>query len=179
MSMKITKDDVSKVLASIQELANKQVLVGIPASKAERQEGDEEPINNAQLGYIHEYGSPKANIPARPFLNPGIARAQESINNHLKKAAKAAMDGNAEKVDVELNATGLIAQAGARNEISSGEFAPLSMETIKARARRGRKGAQKFLEQIQIGPPESGLVKPLIDTGQLRNSITYVIREKD
>lgn len=162
MSMKITKDDVSKVLASIQELASKQVLVGIPASKAERKEGDEEPVNNAQLGYIHEYGSPKANIPARPFLNPGIARAQESINSHLKKAAKAAMDGNSEKVDVELNATGLIAQAGARNEINNGVFEVLAPATLAARRRRGRTGD-----------------KPLIDTGQLRNSITYVIREKD
>lgn len=162
MSMKITKDDVAKVLASIQELASKQVMVGIPASKAEREEGDEEPINNAQLGYIHEFGSPKANIPARPFLNPGIKRAQESINNHLQKAAKAAMDGNEEKVDVELNATGLVAQAGARYEINNGDLAPLAESTIAARKRRGRTGT-----------------KPLIDTGQLRNSITYVIRKKD
>jgi len=160
--MKITKDDVSKVLASIQDLAKKQVLVGIPASKAERQEGDEEPINNAQLGYIHEYGAPASNIPARPFLSPGIARTQESINNHLQKAAKAAMEGDSEKVDVELNATGLIAQAGARNEINSGNFEDLKASTLAARRRRGRTG-----------------VKPLIDTGQLRNSITYVIREKD
>lgn len=160
--MKITKDDVSKVLASIQDLAKKQVLVGIPASKAERQEGDDDPINNAQLGYIHEFGAPASNIPARPFLNPGVARAQESINNHLKKAAKAAMDGNSEKVDVELNATGLIAQAGAKNEINSGAFEALAPATIAARRKRGRTGD-----------------KPLIDTGQLRNSITYVIREKD
>ena len=177
--MKITIDNVAKILASVQELVGKQVMVGIPVTKAEREEGNTEPLNNAQLGYIHEYGAPASNIPARPFLNPGIVRTQQSINNHLKKAAEAAMDGNLEKVDVELNATGLIAQAGARYEISSGEFAPLSMETIKTQARRGRKGGQKFLEQIQIGPPESGLLKPLIDTGQLRNSITYVIREKD
>lgn len=162
MSLKITTDNVAQVLASIQDLASKQVLVGIPASKAEREEGDKEPINNAQLGYIHEYGAPASNIPPRPFLNPGIARTQESINGHLKKAARAAMDGNQEKVDVELNATGLIAQAGARNEINSGEFAPLAESTLAARRRRGRTGE-----------------KPLIDTGQLRNSITYVIRKKD
>lgn len=162
MSLKINVDDVAKVLASIQGLANKQVLVGIPASKAERKEGDDEPINNAQLGYIHEYGAPASNIPARPFLNPGVARAQESINNHLKKAAKAAMDGNSEKVDVELNATGLIAQAGARNEIASGNLAPLAPATIAARRRNGRTEDD-----------------PLVDTGQLRASITYVIREKD
>lgn len=162
MTVKILKDDVAKVLASIQELANKQVMVGIPATKAERTEGDKEPTNNAQLGYLHEFGSPKANIPARPFLNPGIARVQESINGHLEKAAKAAMDVNQEKVDVELNATGLIAQAGARNEITNGDLAPLATSTLAARRRRGRTGD-----------------KPLIDTGQLRNSITYVIRKKD
>lgn len=160
--MKITTDNVAKVLATIQGLAGKQVMVGIPASKATREDGDTEPINNAQLGYIHEYGAPASNIPARPFLIPGVARAQENINDHLKKAAKAAMDGNEEKVDVELNATGLVAQAGARYEINYGDLAPLSERTLAARRKRGRTGT-----------------KPLIDTGQLRNAITYVIREKD
>lgn len=158
--MKITIDNVAKVLASIQDLAGKQVLVGIPATKAEREDG--EPINNAQLGYIHEYGAPASNIPARPFLIPGVSHAQESINNHLQKAAKAAASGNEEKVDAELNATGLIAQAGARNEINNGTFEALSPVTIAARRKRGRTGD-----------------KPLIDTGQLRNAITYVIRKKD
>ncbi|MCS3839394.1 phage gpG-like protein [Pseudomonas sp. JAI111] len=160
--MKITTDNVAQVLASIQELASKQVMVGIPATKAEREEGDDEPINNAQLGYIHEYGAPASNIPPRPFLIPGVAHAQDKINNHLQKAAKAAMDGNAEKVDVELNATGLVAQAGAKFEINNGIFEELKKSTLAARRKRGRTG-----------------VKPLIDTGQLRNSITYVIRKKD
>jgi phage gpG-like protein len=159
--MKIITDNVAKVLASIQELAGKQVMVGIPASKAEREEGDTEPINNAQLGYIHEYGAPASNIPARPFLIPGVAHAQDSINNHLQKAVKAAMSGDDEKVDVELNATGLIAQAGARNEINNGNFEALSARTLVDRRKRGRTGS-----------------KPLIDTGQLRNAITYVIRKK-
>lgn len=162
MSIKIITDDVAKVLAAIQELAGKQVLVGIPATKAERKEGDEEPINNAQLGYIHEYGSPKANIPPRPFLAPGVKSAEESINSHLKKAAKAAMAGDQEKVDVELNATGLIAQAGARHQINNGAHQGLAAKTLAARRKRGRTGD-----------------KPLIDTGQLRNAITYVIRKKD
>ncbi|MHA6574555.1 hypothetical protein [Pseudomonas yamanorum] len=162
MSVRITTDNVAKVLASIQDLASKQVLAGIPASKAERKEGDEEPINNAQLGYLHNYGSPAQNIPAREFMGSGIELARESIDNHLKKAAKAAMDGNSEKVDVELNATGLVAQAGLRSRINSGEFEALSPVTLAARRKRGRTGD-----------------KPLIDTGQLRNSLTYVIRKKD
>ncbi|MEE3504838.1 hypothetical protein QN399_00925 [Pseudomonas sp. 10C3] len=162
MTMKITVDRVSQVLASIQELAGKQVLVGIPATKASRDNEDKSPLNNAQIGYIMENGSPIANIPARPSLIPGVEDQMESITAHLEKAAKAAMSGNAEKVDDELNATGLIAQAGVRNRITNGDFAPLAKSTLAARRKRGRTG-----------------VKPLIDTSQLRNAMTYVIRKKD
>ncbi|MDI2595019.1 hypothetical protein POF45_26875 [Pseudomonas sp. 681] len=160
MSMKITTDNVAKVLASIQELASKQVLAGIPASTADRDDGS--PLNNAQIGYIQNYGSPAQNIPGRDFMESGIELVQESINDHLKKAATAAVNGNSEKVDVELNATGLVAQAGLRARINSGDFAPLSKRTLAARRRRGRTG-----------------IKPLIDKGELRNSLTYVIRKKD
>lgn len=160
MSMKITIDNVAKVLASIQELASKQVLAGIPASKAER--NDDSPLNNAQLGYLQNYGSPAQNIPSREFMESGIALVQDKIEGHLQKAAKAAVNGNSEKVDVELNATGLVAQAGLRARINSGDFEELKKSTLAARRRRGRTG-----------------VKPLIDKGELRNSLTYVIRKKD
>lgn len=163
MTMKVTKDNVGKVLASIQELVGRQVLVGIPATKVERNNDEQaDPINNAQLGYIHEFGSPKANIPGRPSLIPGVAAQEESIANHLKKAVQAAIKGDDEKVELELNAAGLIGQAGVRREINDGDHAALSEATIAQRLKRGRTGT-----------------KPLIDTGQLRNSITYVIRERD
>ncbi len=160
MTVKILKDDVAKVLASIQELASKQVLAGIPASKAQRDDGS--PLNNAQIGYLQNYGSPVNNIPPREFMESGIALAQESIEAHLKNAAKAAVNVNPEKVDIELNATGLVAQAGLRARINSGDFQELSKSTLAARRRRGRTG-----------------IKPLIDKGELRNSLTYVIRKKD
>ncbi len=46
-------------------------------------------------------------------------------------------------------------------------------------ARRGRKGAKQYLKQLETGPAESGLVRPLIDTGELRKSVTYVIMKKE
>ncbi|WP_288074668.1 hypothetical protein [Pseudomonas sp.] len=158
--MTVVRDDVAKVLAAIQRLTSREVMVGIPATKAEREDG--EPINNAQLGYIHEYGAPKANIPARPFLVPGVAEKKDAIAGRLKKAAKAAMDGNNTALESELNAAGLLGQNGARNQINNGPHEPLAERTLAARRARGREGD-----------------KPLIDTGQLRNSLTYVIRQKE
>lgn len=190
MTMKVTKDDVGKVLASIQRLVGQEVLVGIPATTTERSEGEPgEPINNAQLGYIHEYGSPKANIPARPFLEPGVEDQRESIGNHLQKAASSALKGDDGKLDAELNAAGLIAQAGARNRITSSNYEPLSPSTIRNRRKSRntqsmRAEEQNYLDMVANGasPAQAQAdagIQPLINTGQLRNSITYVIRKKE
>ncbi|SEI98862.1 hypothetical protein SAMN04244579_02714 [Azotobacter beijerinckii] len=188
MSVKVTRDNVAMVLESIKQLAGQEVLVGIPATQAERSDGDSSPLNNAQLVYIHENGSPARNIPARPFLVPGIDEQLQSIRPHLQKAASAAMDGNADRVQVELNAAGLIAADGARHKINFGDFEPLSPETVRNRHRsRGtqsmREAERQYLDLIAQGSaPEQAQsetgIRPLINTGQLRNSITYVIRKK-
>lgn len=162
MSNPVVKDNVAAVLAAIQGLVNRQVLVGIPSAKAERSNEPGEPINNAQLGYIHEFGSPLANIPARPFLIPGVEMVEDKVTDRLQKAAKAAIKGDSNKVEAELHAAGLAAQAGARFQLNSGEHEALAPSTLAARRRRGRTGD-----------------KPLVDTGQLRNSITYVVRDKE
>lgn len=186
--MKVTKDNVGQVLASIQRLVGQEVLVGIPASKAERSDEDPQPMNNAQLGYVHENGSPAQNIPARPFLIPGVEDTQESITSHLQKAAKAAMSGDNTKVQVELNAAGLAASSGARHKITSGDFEPLSPATVRNRRKNRntksmRAAEKKYLELIANGAtPEQAQdeagIRPLINTGQLRNSLTYVVRRK-
>lgn len=157
--VKVTVDRVSEVLQAISRLVAKDVLVGVPESKTERK--DDEPINNATLAYIHEFGSPAANIPARPFLMPGIANAQDKVTERFKKAATAALDGNSQKADQQLNQAGLVAADAVQVKINTGPFKELSERTIDERERRGRTGT-----------------KPLIDTGQLRNSITYVVRKK-
>lgn len=190
MTMKVTKDDVGKVLASIQRLVGQEVLVGIPASKAERRNDDPgQPMNNAQLGYVHEFGSPQANIPARPFLIPGVEDTEESYADHLKKAAKAAMSGDSVKVEAEMQAAGLVASTGARHKINSGEFEPLAPATVRNRRKSRntqsmRAEEQKYLDLIADGvsPAQAQAdagIQPLINTGQLRNSITYVVRKKE
>jgi hypothetical protein len=159
MGVKMTKDNVSVVLRSIQQLASNEVLIGIPASTTERQ--DDEPINNATIGYIQETGSPVNNLPARPFLVPGVESAQKAATDELKKGADDAMDGNAQAADKALHRAGIVASNSVKAKINSGIAPELAESTIAARRRRGRTGTT-----------------PLIDTGSLRNSITYVLRKK-
>ena len=158
MSVTITRDNAKNVIAAIQDMAKKHVLVGIPSSENGRNDGS---IGNAALGAIHENGSGVRNIPARPFLKPGVAAAADQCAKLLKSAAQNAFtDKNA--IDKGLNAAGLVAQASVKKRIVSQEgFTPLKAATLAARKRKGAKGT-----------------KALIRTGQLLNSITYVVREK-
>jgi len=157
MSVTITKDRMADVLKSIESLVKERTLVGIPATNAERRDG---PINNAALGYINEFGSPANNIPARPFLIPGVEAAQSKVVKQLRKGADQALDGKLDAADKALHSAGIVAVNAVRATLSEGIPPPLKASTIAARERRGRTGT-----------------KPLIDTGQLRNSLTYVIRK--
>lgn len=158
-----TVDILDDVLKSVQELAARQVLVGIPSETAGRDDG---PINSAAIAYIQETGDPAHNLPARPFLVPTILR----IRGDMAKRARATIDQVTQGkpnpqsiVDKGLSGMGILASQAVKATINAGDFAPLAASTIYAR--RHRK------------PPRMS-DKPLVDTGQMRNAMTYVIRSK-
>lgn len=174
--LEVKIDDMAKIVDSINSLVKRSVLVGIPASEASREDEDS-PMDNATLGYLHETGSPAANIPARPFLIPGVLDAQDKYEPQLKKAANAALTGSRKKIDDHLNAAGIIASQSAKDMLENGDHAPLAISTLRARARKGRKGAAEELASRAAGnAPNAANARPLIDTGQMRNAITYVLR---
>lgn len=155
MSLKKLIDNTAAFKAGIASL-KKQVYVGVPSNGDQREGG---PIGNASLAYIHEKGSPAANIPAPPFMEPGVQSAQGAVESALKSGAISALS-NFGAVDATLNKVGLIAQTAIKKFIVAGTgFKPLSESTLKARKRRGL-----------------SRTKPLIDTASLLNSITYVVR---
>lgn len=177
MSMTVTTDKLAQVMTTMAQLVKKDVLVGIPDSAPERKE--DTPLSNAQIGYILDNGSPKANIPPRPFLVPGVENVQPEIVEDFRGGAKAALDGNAAGVERSLVRAGLRAQNAVREKIQDGPFVPLSEVTLRNRARRGRKGAREELDRRAAGEdPGTSTAKPLLDTGQLRNSVTFVVRKK-
>lgn len=185
MTVKITIDKLGDVIKAISQLSNKDVLVGIPDSAPER---TDTPITNAQIGYVMETGSPANNIPARPFLVPGIASVQSEVAARLRKGAVAALSGSASGAETALKAAGMVGQNAVKKKINDGPFAPLSPRTIAQRNRSRqtqsvRKAEKDYAKHLAAGKTEQEAqdlagIKPLINTGSLRNSIQWVIRKK-
>jgi len=179
-NIKLLIDNLPSFKRNFKELTSKEVFVGVPSGKANRKDSKEP--NNAMLAYIHDNGSPARNIPARPFMKPGIERAQRDIEKAMEIGAKQCLDGATETVDIALHRVGLIAQRSIRNRINEGISPPLAESTLKARIRNKKavKGALAELKRRAAGKAASATVnaKPLIQTGQLRNSINYVIKDK-
>ena len=188
MDIRMTADKVGAFLDRVDALTNHDVFVGIPAAKTERRDATQ-PINNATLAFIHEHGSPARNIPARPFLHPGIRKAKKEIVAQFSKAALEVLDGK--PPDASMHRAGMIARNSVVKEITdpAPPFTPLSPVTIRARLRRTQAGRRKLMQLSKQGKPlgtwaqernKAGNpnIRPLIDTGQLRAAITYVVRKE-
>jgi hypothetical protein len=153
-----------KMDKALTSLTSRAVLVGVPESTSPRNSGAAQ-MNNATLAYIHDNGSPLANIPQREFLRPGVRDDKANTIKFLGQGARLALDGNTGAVERALTSAGLSAQKSIRRKISTGPFAPLKPSTVRGRIRRhkGRTGVS---------------AQPLIDTGQLRQSINFVVVDK-
>ena len=180
----INMDDCFKEL---KELANKKILVGIPDNTEHDSKGNNSHITNAQLlymhtngvrnkdmreemqhnldngtpytkaheMYIHEHGSPMYAIPPRPVLEPAIENSKDKISDKLKKVLQLASEG--EDYQRQLELTGLYAEGVCKNWFTnpSNGWPANAESTIKAK----------------------GSENPLIDQGELRKAITYVVKE--
>lgn len=154
-----TKDRSQIVIQALHDLVKKEVLVGIPSDHAARDDGDV--MNNAARLYVHEFGEPAANIPERPTVMPGIAKAQKDINDQMKVAARDAMKGNLQGVDVALNSAGIIAADSIKDMINSNVPPPLAERTLADRRARGVTRENT-----------------LVDEAEMRNAVTYIVRNK-
>lgn len=114
------------------------------------------PYNAAYALYIHEHGSPLWRIPPRPVLEPALNNSKEVIAAQLKKTASVALAG-ADPAQ-ELQKTGMLGQTIAREWFTN----PLNRWPANAPSTIKAKGSDR----------------PNIDTGNLRNAITYVVATK-
>lgn len=187
----------ARIKKSLEELARLDVFVGIPQNDAERPPGDSgsnsrgaEPITNAQLLYIqehgvrslemrsamqgdldsgvpysrahqlfiHEHGSPLWQIPPRPVLGPAIASVRPKIALAFKLAVQAALAGDNLAARKHVETAGQIGATAAFNWFTDprSNWPPNADSTVRAK----------------------GSDRPLIDTGEMRKAITYVVRER-
>ena len=139
-------------LERFREIGKPKVYIGVPASKNGMHDGG---INMATLLAIHVLGAPSRGIPQRDPLRPPLIANAQRYSDLLALGLKNALsDGTDPKLVYEK--IGIVATNDVYDYFVTGNFKPLSEKTIKAK----------------------GSSKPLIDTEELRGSITYEVRQK-
>lgn len=175
---------LKKIMADIGKL---EVYVGISEETASR---EDEEINNAELVHIHthgiragsmrqemnpnidagmkyseayqlymeSHGSPLWHAPPRPLIEPAIEKSKTQIAAILKTALQAALNADEQGAQQGLKEAGQFAfgEVIVYFDDPNNGWAPNSPATIKAK----------------------GSDRPLVDTGALKQAITYVVRDK-
>lgn len=176
-----TNGDLAKLRQQLLLLAGVEVLAGFPEDTTDREDAESVGITNASLAYIHDQGAPEQNIPARPFMDPAMESAAPKLEAKLSQVLKAVLRGEgADTVERGMQQVGMIAKLSIQNTINAGIDPALADSTLRARARKGRNGAQEELNRRAKGEaPSTAFAKPLVDTGELRNAASYAIRKRN
>jgi hypothetical protein len=140
------------VLARRVREGDRSVLIGVPKKAGMANEGE---MTLAQVAAIHEFGSPEHGIPERSFLRAGITKSLPELKAFSANAIRRVANGGY-TVRNALRHLGALAASKVQMEIVNGTFVPNAPSTIKAK----------------------GSSKPLIDSGQLRQSITWQLMTK-
>ena len=133
----------------IEELRKLQVRVGFQHGEVASSDG----ADIADVAAWNELGT--AHSPPRPFLRQSVENNESVIAAMCKQQLVAIIKGQATAQDA-LQALGVMQKALIQKTIKSGEFEPNAPSTI----------AKK----------KSNV--PLIDTGRMRQSVNFVIKEK-
>jgi len=106
----------------------------------------------ADVASFHEFGR---GVPERSFIRAYVDENREQIENTLRRMAQKVIKGEVRSFDAGLELIGQRIQNEIKKRIKAGIEPALAQSTID------RKGSKP----------------PLIDTGQLINSITYELRQ--
>ncbi len=134
-----------EVLARLGIIDGAQVTVGLQGTASTTAPGPAKAADLVTIGAAHEYGTDS--IPMRPWLRTSALRYGKGWSKAWRTAVVAALQGT--PTDVPLRLVGLGMQGDVQATILDGPWFPLSPETIE------RKGSDV----------------PLVDTGQMRQSI--------
>ena len=113
----------------------------------------------AYVAAIQEFGYPAGNIPSRPFFRNAISQ-NDGWKPLATKAMSAVVEGRIE-LNQALNQMGLKMAADVKDSITDGSYEALKQSTLDARQSRKR--------------TQGVASKPLIDTGQMLQSVTYAV----
>lgn len=108
----------------------------------------------ADIAAIHEYGAPRANIPARPFIGTTFRVRRAELVTVQARVASAILAGRLSAARA-MEVLGMWLVGAIKETITKGDnFVPNATATIR----------------------KKGSARPLIDTGQMFNSIRFEVR---
>lgn len=140
--------DGVKFQKMLRELAEKEVRVGFQHGKATKEDG----TDICDVAAWNELGT--VYIPARPFLRQSVDDNVSKINSFLQGKKNDLIRGlSAEQV---LKDIGIFQKDLIQEKITEGDFAANAESTIK----------------------KKGSSTPLVDTGRMRQSVNYEIKQK-
>ena len=151
------KNDNSLFVAyekNLQQFKDSVVKAGILAKDGSQNHS--EGITVFQIGMIHEFGVPEKNIPRRSFIRVPIENNIKEITKLIENNHRLVSE-NAMSAKVALDRIGIKAQNTIKESFRKNDWKPLKRATIK------RKGSSR----------------PLIDTGQLIGSISYIVEKEN
>jgi hypothetical protein len=154
--MKLDDRKLREIERNVARLGRLRARVGVIGKQAVTQHGPS--FTNAELAYVHEFGSPAAGVPQRSFLRSAFEGQRQEAEKLAARAARAVVTG---KVSPE-QAVGLLGEWGVarvREGMVRGIGPALAPATLEKRKR------------VQAG--KRGRDVPLIDTGRLRQAVTY------
>jgi phage gpG-like protein len=137
----------------MRDAGRKSVRVGVLSdSPKEEKDGEETGISLVEVAAVHEFGAPSANVPQRSFIR-ATADAQAGEIQRLEEVLGAQMIDGILTEDKALGLLGSKVAAMMQARITSNIPPPLKAETVD------RKGSSVAL----------------VDTGQLKASITFAV----
>lgn len=151
------KNDNSLFVAyekNLQQFKDSVVKAGILAKDGSNNHS--EGITVFQIGMIHEFGVPEKNIPRRSFIRVPIENNIKEITKLIENNHKLVSE-NSMSAKVALDRIGLKAQNTIKKSFRDNDWKANSRATVK------RKGSSR----------------PLIDTGQLVGSISYIVEKEN
>lgn len=142
-----------KFLKELQELSQMQVRVGFQRGKKHKGKGKRAGADLVDIALYNELGTDT--IPSRPFLAQTVDQQGETIKQASAELIVQVVEGKM-KGKQALKNIGVLVKGAVQQQMVEGEFVPNAPSTIQ------RKGSDK----------------PLIDTGQLRQGVSYQICRK-
>lgn len=176
ITVKLTQVSDSKVIDNLIKAAKEKLYIYVGVQKDSKERTDEK-ITNAEVAAANEFGTDK--IHERSFIRSTMKEQRQKYKAMNIAAAKKILRSKLDHetlIKLHLATLGQKAEDDIKYKITQIRTPELAKSTIEARRRKllqTAKGKKKIARIMA-----ASLDKPLIESGQMKDSIRYIISKK-